>query len=380
MNDSTIHEITPDWSLHPGVILGHFLDSRGIRQSELAERTGLSAKHVNQIVKQAVTVTPDVAVLLDRALDTPPRFWGQAAADWDMQSSEAKAEQDLWGHIEWGTDFDTETLVRNQVIAPSDPLAERADKVLRFFGVATPQAFEQTWMRPRISFRRSQRYSVQEKNTALWLRLVERRAESMNVGKYRPAAVRRVAARIPPLTNMQVSAGFVAAQAALAEIGVALVFVRQVPETRVVAATWWLDSERPVIGITERQRKPDIFWFSLVHELGHLDLHARRETFLALEKDQRESALLDDKAEDEADQYAERVLLPGNVRRQIVAATTPQQLILIAAHYQLGVPIVAGQHGHLTNNWRVGGKLRGKITDADIAELETHTPAPPLTQ
>jgi HTH-type transcriptional regulator/antitoxin HigA len=376
MTDTTIYEINPDTSVHPGAILERILDDRGIRQSELAERTGLTPKHVNQIVKRNVTVTPDVAFLLDRALDTPHRFWGRAAADWEMFSSEAKAEHDLPGQLEWVADFDTETLVRNQVIARTDPPAARADKVLRFFGVATPHAFEQTWMRPRVSFRRSQRFSVGEKNTALWLRLVERRAEAMQVGKYRPAAVKHVAAQIPALTNMQVPAGFVAAQAALAEIGVALVFMRQVPETRVVAATWWLDAERPVIGITERQRKPDIFWFSLVHELGHLHLHPRRETFLALEKEQRQSWLVDDQAEEEADEYAEQVLLPGDVRTQIAAAATPQQLIVIASRFQLGLPIVAGQHGHLTNNWRVGGKLRGKITDGDIAELEKSIPEP----
>ena len=310
MNDNTTIVVDPKWSLHPGVVLGRILDERGIRQRELAERTGLTAKHVNQIVKEAVGVTPDVAVLLDRALDTPPRFWGQLAADWEMHNSEAKAQKDLSSLHRWAEGFDTETLVRNHVVDARDTATVRAEKVLRFFGVSSPEAFEQTWMRPRVSFRRSQRFAVGEQNTALWLRLVERQAESAQVMKYRPAALKRVATQIPPLTNLQVPAGFVAAQAALAEVGVALVFVRQVPRSRVCAATWWLDSERPVIGMTERNRKPDIFWFSLVHEIGHLELTSPPKTFLDLEHDRNETALVNDEAEQEADAYAERVLFP----------------------------------------------------------------------
>lgn len=372
MNDKTPIEIHPRWTLHPGIVLGRVLDERGIRQSELAQRTGLTAKHVNQLVKQGVGVTPDVAVLLDRALDTPPRFWGQLAADWEMFNSEAKAQKDILTYSQWADGFDTNTLIRNRVIDEGDGPAARAEKVLRFFGVSSPEAFEHSWMRPRVSFRRSQSFSVREQNTALWLRLVERCAQGVEVKKYRPAALKRVAAQIPPLTNLQVPAGFVAAQAALAEVGVALVFVRQVPDTRVCAATWWLDSERPVIGITERNRKPDIFWFSIVHEIGHLDRHPRRETFLDLEYDKNESVLVNDESETEADNYAEAVLLPHGVVEQIAVATNPQQLILIATKHQLGLPIVAGQHGHLTGRWHVGAKLRGKITDSDIAELEGH--------
>ena len=64
----------PDWSLHPGFLLKAMLDRRGMRQAQLAERTGLSAKHINQLVNQSIGLSADVALLLGRALDTPPLF------------------------------------------------------------------------------------------------------------------------------------------------------------------------------------------------------------------------------------------------------------------------------------------------------------------
>ncbi|MEV7398621.1 helix-turn-helix domain-containing protein [Aeromicrobium sp. NPDC092404] len=358
-------EIRVDWSLHPGVVLSHVLKQRAMRQAELAERTGLSPKHVNQIVKGAVGITPDVAVLLERALDTPPRFWANVGVDWEVYLSEQRASTSLRDFTTWASKFDAGTLIRHGVVGKGDSLPERANKLLRFFGVASPAAFEQTWMRPRVSFKRSQAYTVDEQNTALWLGLVEHCAKGVDVSPYKPARLRKAAAQIPAFTTMPFMTGFEAAQASLAGAGVALVFVRQVPETRVCAATWWID-DQPAIGITERHKKPDIFWFSLLHEIGHLLLHPRRKTFLDLEGD-REA---DDDAEVEANEYAASVLFPGDARDRIGRARTRQELILLAADLKLGLPVVAGQHGHLTNNWQVGGKLRSTISDQDVASLE----------
>lgn len=363
-------ELQTDWGVHPGIFLNRYMQEHGIRQAELAERTGLTAKHVNQIVKQAVGITPDVAVLLETALGAPHRFWSRVGAEWDMHLSEQKSAQSLQEATMWVGGFDVTTLLEEDVIAPSDTMIERARKVLRFFGVATPAAFEATWVRPRVSFKRSQAYTVHGQNTALWLRLVERAAEGLDLeADYSAAKLRKAAARVPAFTTMPFVTGFEAAQAALAEAGVALVYVRQVPDTRVSAATWWVDGT-PAIGITERHKRPDIFWFSVLHEVGHLLLHPKRETFLDLDKDKSEAAEAENDFEREANEFAASVLFPKSARLRIAGAKTKQELMFLAADLNLGVAIVAGQHGHLTGDWRTGGSLRTPFTNEDLDEIE----------
>ena len=358
------YALRTDWAIHPGIILARYLEANNIRQSELAIRTGLTTKHVNQIVKQSVTISPDVAVVLETALRTPHRFWARVAADWDIHVSEKRAAVGLKEATAWASSFDLRTLIRHEVITASDSAIDRAKKILGFFGVASPEAFDATWIYPRVSFKRSQAYTVNSQNTALWLRLVERCAEQIRPdAEYKPAKLRRAAAKIPAFTTMPFITGFEAAQAALADAGVALVFVRQVPETRVCAATWWI-GDTPVVGVTERHRRPDIFWFSVLHEIGHLLLHPKRTTYLDLEGG------ADDSAEAEANEYAEKVLFPRSAKMQIAAATSRQELVFLAAEYNLGVAIVAGQHGHLTKKWRTGGSLRESFSDEEIEKLE----------
>ncbi|GAB3047174.1 hypothetical protein GCM10027053_01240 [Intrasporangium mesophilum] len=364
------NELQPDWALHPGTLLARYLDQHGIRQSELAERTGLTTKHVNQIVKKTVGITPDVAVLLETALGTPHRFWAQAGADWDMYVSEQRATTSLQEASTWALGFDRTTLLRHGIITKADPATELTRKVLQFFRVASPAAFEASWLRPRTSFKRSQAYTVHGNNTAMWLRLVEHYAEQLDLpAPYKPAVLRNAATKIPRYTTMPFTAGFEAAQTALAEAGVALIFVRQVADTRVCAATWWVD-DTPVIGITERGRRTDGFWFSILHEIGHILFHARRTTFLDLETDKHESTHTADLAEAEASRYAEDTLIPDSARVRIATAKTKQDLLLLAAELNVSAAIVAGQHGHITQNWRTGGSLRTRFTEDDIARLE----------
>jgi HTH-type transcriptional regulator/antitoxin HigA len=360
-------ELAPDWSVHPGAILRHVLDQRGIRQSELAERTGLTVKHVNQIVTENIGISADIAVLLERTLGFPDtQFWIRADADYQAYLSNQKAAIQLQAFAPWASKFDHGTLTRYHIADPGDDAATNTEKILRFFGVASPEAFEQTWLRPRVSFRRSQAFAVAEQNTALWLRLVERSAQRTTVRPLRPGALRKATRTIPAMTNLNISDGFTTARAALAEAGVILTFVREVPETRVCGATWWLAADQPVIGLTARGRKPDTFWFNLLHEIAHILLHPRRATFLDLDSDKKVA----DPAEDQANDFAEHILLSDDARARIAQATTREQLLFLATRLGIGVTIVAGYHAHATGNWHVGGSLRGKITDTDVDSLE----------
>src|SRR5580658_3277520 len=103
-------EFVPDWSMHPGFVLRQVMEHRGIRQAELAERTGLTAKHVNQIVTEGIGISGDVALLLERALGGSARFWTRADADYQAYASTQKAKDKLAEYSAWASCFDAGTL------------------------------------------------------------------------------------------------------------------------------------------------------------------------------------------------------------------------------------------------------------------------------
>lgn len=75
-----------------GEVLRHTLDAQGVSQVDLAEHTGLTTKHVNQVLSDAVDLSPDVAVRFARALGIPAQVWlGIDAARKDWQITQVKS-------------------------------------------------------------------------------------------------------------------------------------------------------------------------------------------------------------------------------------------------------------------------------------------------
>src|SRR2546421_9112833 len=65
----------PDYDVSPGETLRDTLMALEMTQVELATRTGLSLKHVNQIIQGVAPVTPDTALLLEKATGVQARMW-----------------------------------------------------------------------------------------------------------------------------------------------------------------------------------------------------------------------------------------------------------------------------------------------------------------
>jgi addiction module HigA family antidote len=60
----------------PGEILTEeFMEPLGISQTDLAERTGLPRKHVNELCRDRRAVTADTALILGRVFGNTPEFW-----------------------------------------------------------------------------------------------------------------------------------------------------------------------------------------------------------------------------------------------------------------------------------------------------------------
>lgn len=73
----------------PGPFVAYALRERGLRQVDFARAARLSAKHVNQVVRGKVRISPEFALLLEEALDGDPgppsaEYWLALQATYDL--------------------------------------------------------------------------------------------------------------------------------------------------------------------------------------------------------------------------------------------------------------------------------------------------------
>jgi len=73
------------------MLLEEFLKPLGLRQAEAAERLGISANRLNEVVLGKRRITADTALRLSRMLNTSPQFWMRLQADWDLHRAARRA-------------------------------------------------------------------------------------------------------------------------------------------------------------------------------------------------------------------------------------------------------------------------------------------------
>src|SRR6266536_4091093 len=184
----------PDWLQPPGKILQAELDARDITQAELAARTNLSAKHVNQVVKGTASLTIDMALRLERTLGTPASFWNRLEANHQDQRARERVRSE-WArdHLGWLRRFPIQALIDRGVLSADDSDVTMLERLLAFFQVADLDAYERTWAEPvAAGFSRAQHANADPYATAAWLRLGERAAWNTKSQPYDAVAFARM--------------------------------------------------------------------------------------------------------------------------------------------------------------------------------------------
>ncbi|QHK22592.1 ImmA/IrrE family metallo-endopeptidase (plasmid) [Pseudarthrobacter psychrotolerans] len=354
-----------DFAPRPGRILQRELDARAISQAQLAARTGLSPKHINLVIKGTAALSPDVAVTLEEILGVSADTWLHLEAAHQAYGARKERRNALAGFVEWANSFPRQLLIDRKVIDKNDSGPDAVAKLLRFFEVASPTAYGKTWLEPQASYKRSQIHSIDPNLTALWLRLSELHAAGLiaNAPTYDSTKLRAAAALLPKLTvNDDVGKAFTKAQELLLDAGVVLVFVPEVPNTRISGVSRWVNGT-PMIAVTSRYKALDSLWFTLLHEIAHVALHPKRSTFIDEFKADDDA----DAQETAANAFAEDHLIPRAYRAQLAAIATVNGIVSLANVLGVSPSLVAGQWAFRTKTW--GGpiaKLRRKF---DLAEL-----------
>ena len=131
-------------------------------------------------------------------------------------------------------------------------------------------------------------------------------------------------------------------QALLAEKGIVLVIEPQISGMKVDGAAFLIDGI-PVIGLTLLRDTIDNFWFTLLHELGHVVLHYRSGLASGFFDDVEKQD--PDELEVQADRFAQNLLIPDEVWRRTPAriSKTAEPIVRLANALGISPAIIFGR-------------------------------------
>ena len=153
---------------------------------------------------------------------------------------------------------------------------------------------------------------------------------------------------------------------ALWKEGIVLIFEQAIERSSVDGVAGKLPNGIPYIGMSLRLHRLDNFWFTLLHELGHIHLHYDKLDQPIIDSDEGNNT---DEIEMEANQFA----LNSFIKRR-VWNTSPlrfgrsdnAQVIRFAKEHSIHPAIVAGRIRKETNNYRLYNDL---INQVDVRKI-----------
>ncbi len=347
MTKQLTNQYQPDSVASPGETILETIEALGMKQVDLAKRMGRPVKTISELLNAKVEITPDTALQLERVLNVPARFWLNLEQNYREFLARQAERTRLEQSVDWMQQLPLkDMIIRGWVAKANDPV-EQSQLLLNFFGVASPQQWQERWLAPSIHYRKSTLFQSDPGAVAVWLRQGELQAQQLDCPPYDVEKFRAALQAIRLLTNESPELFEPRMIERCAAAGVAVVLTPPLSKIRISGATYWLP-QKAVIQLTLRYKTNDHFWFSFFHEAGHILKHGKRDIFL---EDSNERQIDEDiqRKEDEANHFARDFLIPGDRYRRL-ATNRPyiskEQICAFAKELGIAPGIVVGRLQH----------------------------------
>jgi len=326
------------------------MEQGGLFQKDLIPYIGNRSK-VSEILSGKRNLTLKMIRALHRHLGIP---------------AEVLLQEQQYGHFSEMNDIEFERFPLTEMVKNGafklfhiDNIKDRAEEAIRFLisKIDGPSAIPEGLFRKSTSSRLNSKIDYYA--LAGWsLQLLAEASEVSNVKPYIAENINNNFLQgLISLSTMK--DGPALAVEYLANHGIIFKIVPHLKNSYLDGAAFITHLGQPVIGLTLRYDRVDNFWFTLVHEIGHILYHLEKGCFIVDDMTLKGSDS-DTEKELEADVYAEEALLPKDFDLHWNNSLTKNDILQYAASNNVHPAIVAGRVQHLLRNYRLFSNLVGR--------------------
>lgn len=351
----TRNEFIPFAISHPGRLLGRELEERGIKQKDFAKQIGMQATHLNSLIKGKMDISDRIAAKLEAAL-------GISALEWlNMQNKYAYYS----AKIEEKGKEEAEALLKENSINIALNLkalysafgilsTSASQRIKELLTIGNPDDISSFEVNCGGYFKKSEKCQIDERNMRTWLFIAQCKAlQAVVSSEYVEGNAEKAAERISAMANAN-TLTVSDIEAILAQNGIAYLSVPKLEKTPIDAYSTRV-SGKYVIVVTYRHNDMDKLAFDVLHELGHIALHLKKDgqSYISTEDGGK------DAKEREADEFARNFLISPDVWKKIESAgaksLNPYVVVNIiakkAVEYNVSPSIAVSRYKHDTGGY-----------------------------
>ena len=264
--------ISRDLIIHPGETIADVLEDRGITQTELASRAGVSPAYVSNVIAGKKGISANFAMGLEYALGVPKSFWLNLQANYEAELLEVNEEQTITDE-ERKVREDLRDIVKYLRKQGKMLIGENKDesilslrKVLQISNITNLKE-----MIPTGAFRMAGNAAVNPNVLGAWIRLCQLAGNDKTISakfekKYTNDLIQEIKS-IMCCKNAELQRDL---KNVMEKYGIDFSVVKNFRGAPVHGYISQKNDGIYQMVLTIRGAFADIFWFSLFHEIGHI--------------------------------------------------------------------------------------------------------------
>ena len=264
--------ISRDLIIHPGETIADVLEDRGITQTELASRAGVSPAYVSNVIAGKKGISANFAMGLEYALGVPKSFWLNLQANYEAELLEVNEEQTITDE-ERKVREDLKDIVKYLRKQGKMLIGENKDesilslrKVLQISNITNLKE-----MIPTGAFRMAGNAAVNPNVLGAWIRLCQLAGNDKTISakfekKYTNDLIQEIKS-IMCCKNAELQRDL---KNVMEKYGIDFSVVKNFRGAPVHGYISQKNEGIYQMVLTIRGAFADIFWFSLFHEIGHI--------------------------------------------------------------------------------------------------------------
>lgn len=254
---------------HPGSYIEDIINDLNISQNEFADRLGTSPKTVSELVNGLSSISPDLAYKLEQLTGISFDTWMNLQNAYDKKKVEisdkkAKDEDDLVDKI------DIKYFKNHGIIEDKKYSKKEKKEILRTkLNVASLLYFKK--FNSQVSYRSNDAFKEESIiNANIMLEIAENISRNATDNKLDILKLKSRLEDIKDLVLKDYEEFFPILGEILLECGIVLVGLPHLKNSGLNGACKKFKNGSVLLLITDKNKRADIFWFSLLHELGHI--------------------------------------------------------------------------------------------------------------
>jgi HTH-type transcriptional regulator / antitoxin HigA len=308
------HQYQPDFVTPPGYTLKETLETTGMSQKELADRMGRPIKTISEIINVKTQITPETAIQLENVLGIPATFWLSREVRYREYLAKEEEKKRLETQKDLLSELPLKDLRKRGYLSKTRDKITQVKETITYYGVNHLSQVNDVYFESTSHFRKSDKYNLNVKHLAAWIREGELEAEKINTDPYTKENFLKALENIRLLTREDPEQFHPKMIELCRNAGVAFVMVQQYEKCRTSGLARWLRPNKALIQLSLRYKTDDHFWFSFFHEAAHILFHSKKQTFL----DDYKTKNGTNEIEEEANQFAANYLIPEDRYKQII--------------------------------------------------------------